>query len=219
LRGIYTGGYRLLSPKVENRFHEQVRHVPFSGPFDQRRWVVLKNVRSGIAAAALALVAALCVQGAATAADAPKSDAKVDYTKVSPADLVSKTPKGQIKNPYTDSQADIVADGEKKFLSYSCNGCHGGGGGGGMCPPLINDVWVYEGDDDTLFRLVTLGSEELQKAGYSRHGSENVVGPMPPFGTLIKSSDDLFRILTFIRSKYSPNADPKYKFGTPEDQK
>jgi len=179
---------------------------------------VLKKVLSGSAVAALALAAAICVHEA-TAADAPKSDAKVDYTKITPPDLVKQTPKGQIKNPYTDSQADIVADGEKKFLSYSCNGCHGGGGGGGMCPPLINDVWVYDGDDDTLFRLVTLGSDELQKAGYSRHGSENVVGPMPPFGTLIKSSDDLFRILTFVRSKYSPNADQAYKYGTPADQK
>jgi mono/diheme cytochrome c family protein len=180
---------------------------------------VLKNVLSGSAVAALVLAAAIGVHATATAADAPKSDAKVDYTKIAPPDLVKQTPKGQIKNPYTDSQADIVADGEKKFLSYSCNGCHGGGGGGGMCPPLTNDVWVYDGDDDTLFRLVTLGSDELQKAGYSRHGSENVVGPMPPFGTLIKSSDDLFRILTFVRSKYSSNADQSYKFGTPANQK
>jgi mono/diheme cytochrome c family protein len=188
---------------------------------------VLKNVLSGSAVAAFALAAALCVHDAATAADAPKADAaksgsaksgaKVDYTTISPPDLVKQTPKGQIKNPYNDTQADIVADGEKKFLSYSCNGCHGGGGGGGMCPPLTNDVWVYDGDDDTLFRLVTLGSDELQKAGYSRHGSENVVGPMPPFGTLIKSSDDLWRILTFVRSKYSPNADQKYKYGTPPE--
>jgi len=185
---------------------------------------VLKNVLCGSAVAAFALAAALCVQGAASAADAPKAGAaktgaKVDYTTVTPPDLVKQTPKGQIKNPYNDTKADIVADGEKKFLSYSCNGCHGGGGGGGMCPPLTNDVWVYDGDDDTLFRLVTLGSVDLQKAGYSRHGSENVVGPMPPFGPLIKSSDDLFRILTFVRSKYSSSADPHYKFGTPEDQK
>ncbi|HEY6985969.1 MAG TPA: c-type cytochrome [Rhodanobacteraceae bacterium] len=185
---------------------------------------MLKNVLCGSALVAFALAAALCVHESATAADppkagAPKTGAKVDYTTIAPPDLVKQTPKGQIKNPYKDSQADIVADGEKKFLSYSCNGCHGGGGGGGMCPPLTNDVWVYDGDDDTLFRLVTLGSDELQKAGYSRKGSENVVGPMPPFGTLIKSSDDLFRILTFVRSKYSPNADQAYKYGTPENQK
>jgi hypothetical protein len=40
---------------------------------------------------------------------------------------------------------------------------------------------------------------------------------MPPFGTLIKSSDDLWRILTFVRSKYSSNADQKYKYGTPPE--
>jgi len=180
---------------------------------------VFKKVLSGTAlTTALALAAAIFMHDGATAADAPKADAaKVDYTKVAPPDLVKQTPKGQLKNPYNDSQADIVAQGEKIFLGYSCNGCHGGGGGGGMCPPLTNDVWVYEGDDDTLFRLVTLGSVELQKAGYSRHGSENVVGPMPPFGTLIKSSDELWKILTFVRSKYSSNADQKYKYGTPPE--
>ncbi|HEX3846305.1 MAG TPA: cytochrome c [Steroidobacteraceae bacterium] len=141
--------------------------------------------------------------------------AAVDYKNISPPDLVSKTPKGKLSNPYKDTQADVVAEGQKIFFSYSCNGCHGGGGGGGMCPPLINDVWVYGGDDDTLFRLVTLGSDELQKQGYARQGRENVVGPMPPFGPLIKTADDLWKILAFVRSKY--DGDPAYKFGTPPD--
>jgi mono/diheme cytochrome c family protein len=151
----------------------------------------------------------------AIAADQP---ATVDYTAIKPADLVAKTPKGQLKNPYKDTQADIVAQGEHLFLSYGCNGCHGGGGGGGMCPPLTNDTWVYGGDDDTIFRLVALGSDELQKAGYTRKGRENVVGPMPPFGAIVKSSDDLWKIFAFVRSKYSANADPLYKFGAPPDQ-
>lgn len=150
---------------------------------------------------------------AAFAADA----AKPDFSGKLP-DIVAATPKGQLKNPYQDTQADIVAQGEHLFLSYSCNGCHGGGGGGGMCPPLTNDTWVYGGDDDTLFRLVTLGSDELQKAGYTRKGHENVVGPMPPFGTIVKSGDELWKIIAFVRSKYSPNADPKYKFGTPPEE-
>jgi mono/diheme cytochrome c family protein len=85
-----------------------------------------------------------------------------------------------------------------------------------MCPPLTNDTWVYGGDDDTLFRLVTLGTDELQKQGYMREGRENVVGPMPPFGAIIKNADDLWKILAFVRSKYS--GDPAYKFGTPPDQ-
>jgi mono/diheme cytochrome c family protein len=136
----------------------------------------------------------------------------VDYTQISPAELVKNTPKGKLVNPYNDSQESIVAQGGKDFQRYSCAGCHGGGGGGGMGPPLTNDTWIYGGDDDTLFRLVTLGSDELQKQGYTRKGRENVVGSMMPFGTIIKSSDDLWKILTFVRSKYS--GDPAHKLGT-----
>ena len=139
----------------------------------------------------------------------------VDYATTLPADLVKSTPKGKLVNPYKDTQAAIVTQGEALFQQYSCSGCHGGGGGGGMCPPLTNDTWVYGGDDDTLFRLVTLGSDELQKAGYSRKGTENVVAPMPPMGGVVKSADDLWKVLTFVRSKY--HGDPAYKFGAPPE--
>src|SRR6202161_1116722 len=163
-----------------------------------------------LAVAFLAIFAAL----ARVRADDPAAGS-TDYSKVAPVDLVKQTPKGQIKDPYKDTQADIVAQGETLFRSYSCSGCHGGSGGGGLCPPLTNDTWVYGGDDDTLFRLVTLGSDELQKNGYSRTGRENVVGPMPPFGSIIKSSDDLFKIIAFIRAHY--DGDPSYKYGAPKN--
>jgi len=163
--------------------------------------------------ALLAAVMAVGTLGRASANDVPTTP--IDYTTTLPADLVKSTPKGKLVNPYKDNQADITAQGEKLFQKYSCSGCHGGGGGGGMCPPLTNDTWVYGGDDDTLFRLVTLGSDELQKAGYVRKGSENVVGPMPPMGGVVKSADDLWKLLTFIRSKY--NGDPAYKFGAPPE--
>jgi len=117
-----------------------------------------------------------------------------------PLDLVASTPKGQLKNPYNDNIAIVAEEGHHRYLSAGCNGCHGGGGGGGMCPPLTNDVWVYGAGDDTLFRLVTLGSDALQKQGYTRVKHEVVVGPMPPFGAIIKTSDDLWRIIAFIRS-------------------
>jgi mono/diheme cytochrome c family protein len=164
--------------------------------------------------AAAAMIATLGrVWADAPAASASPAAGSSDYTKIPVVDLVKQTPKGKIKNPYQDTQADIVAQGESLFRSYSCSGCHGGTGGGGMCPPVTNDTWVYGGDDDTLFRLVTLGSDELQKAGYSRIGRENVVGPMPPFGAIVKNSDDLFKILAFIRAHY--DGDPSYKFGAP----
>src|SRR5262245_19312422 len=81
-----------------------------------------------------------------------------------------------------------------------CNGGHGGTGGGGMGPPLTNQSWVYGSDDDTLFRLIALGTDQLQKQGYSRKGSENVVGPMPPMGTVLKAPDDIWKVIAWIRS-------------------
>jgi hypothetical protein len=117
-----------------------------------------------------------------------------------PLDLIKATPKGGLHNPYNGDIAAIAEAGHKKYLSLSCNGCHGGGGGGGMCPPLTNDTFVYGPDDDTLFRLVALGSDELKKQGYVRKGQETVVGPMPPFGTIIKTSDDLWKVLAWMRS-------------------
>jgi mono/diheme cytochrome c family protein len=160
---------------------------------------------------ACAVASAFTMFGRGWAAD--EAAPAADYTKISPVDLVKNTPKGKLKNPYSDTQADIVAQGTALFRNYGCSGCHGGNGGGGMCPPLTNDIWVYGGDDDTVLRLVTLGSDELQKQGYTRIGRENVVGPMPPFGAIIKNADDLWKIFAFMRSKYS--GDPAYKFGAP----
>jgi mono/diheme cytochrome c family protein len=160
-----------------------------------------------------ASVACLAAIGALSIVWAGGDEATADYAKISPMDLVTNTPKGKLANPYKDTQADIVTQGGKLLLSYSCSGCHGGGGGGGLCPPLTNDTWVYGGDDDTLFRLVVLGSDELQKQGYTRIGRENVVGPMPSFGSIIKNADDLWKILAFVRSRYQ--GDPAYKFGAP----
>jgi mono/diheme cytochrome c family protein len=130
---------------------------------------------------------------APAAAGAPASGTKT------PPELVAATPKGQLKSPYPDF-AKAAEEGHQKFMAAGCNGCHGGTGGGGMGPPLTNPVWVYGKDDDTLFRLVTLGSDGLQKQGYSRKGSENVVGPMPAMGTVVKTDDDLWKIIAWIRS-------------------
>jgi mono/diheme cytochrome c family protein len=116
----------------------------------------------------------------------------------SPTETAKTAEKGTLKNPYSDYES-VAPEGRKIWLSAGCNGCHGMGGGG-MGPPLTNQVWVYGKDDDTLFRLIALGSDALQKQGYSRKGSENVVGPMPAMGTVVKSTDDLWKIIAWIRS-------------------
>lgn len=108
-----------------------------------------------------------------------------------------------VKNPYTGDTA-AIRSGHQLFLETGCNGCHGGGGGGGICPPLVNDVWVYGSDDATLFNLIQLGTVKLQALGFVRIGHENVVGQMPPFGGLL-DRDQTLRIIAFIRSVYKGN--------------
>src|SRR4029079_18301772 len=64
-------------------------------------------------------------------------------------------------------------------------------------PASLSGVrYVPEGD----IGLIALGSDGLTKAGYARVKHEVVTGPMPPFGSVIKTSDDLWRIIAFIRS-------------------
>jgi mono/diheme cytochrome c family protein len=159
------------------------------------------------------LLFAVVTLGAPWAGSLP---APVDDSNISAVDLVNRTPKGNLHNPYKDSQASIVAQGATLFRSYPCSGCHGGNAGGGMCPPLTTSDWIYGGDDDSLFRLVTLGSIELQKRGYTRQGLINAAGPTPPMGPIIKDSDDLWKMLAFIRSRY--DSDPAYKYGAPPPQ-
>jgi mono/diheme cytochrome c family protein len=156
-----------------------------------------------------AVCALLAVLGTVSAASPPP---KPDTGALPPVELAANTPKGALANPYNDTQSNIVAEGEALFRSYSCSACHGAQGAGGLCPAVTNDIWVYGGDDDTLFRLIALGSGELQKEGYVRAGRENIVAAMPPFGGAIKSADDLWKMLTFIRARYAGT--PDQKFGT-----
>jgi mono/diheme cytochrome c family protein len=115
-----------------------------------------------------------------------------------PLALVASTPIGKLKNTYPDSSG-AAEEGHKLYMSLDCSSCHGGGGGGGMAAPLTNPIWIYGNDDDTLFRLIALGTVEFQKQGYRRKGSEFVVGPMPPFGETIETDDDLWKIIAWIR--------------------
>jgi mono/diheme cytochrome c family protein len=138
------------------------------------------------------------------AAGAAPEPLPIDELKkpMKPLERAASAPKGTLKNPYTDNP-EAIAEGKKLYFGKSCNGCHGGGGGGGMCPPLTNTVWVYGDTDDTLFRLISLGSQDLQKQGYVRKGSEGVVGPMPPFGELIDTDQDVWKIIAWIRTVFA----------------
>ena len=118
---------------------------------------------------------------------------------LTPLQRVAITPKGELKSPYSDF-GSVADEGHRIYMSLDCSSCHGGGGGGGMAAPLTNPIWIYGKDDDTLFRLIALGTIEFQKQGYSRKGSEFVVGPMPPFGETVKTDNDLWKVLAWIKS-------------------
>jgi mono/diheme cytochrome c family protein len=154
-------------------------------------------------------------QAAATPSSAPAQAAPAAGGTMTPVQRADSAPKGTLKDPYQDTDAAVVKAGGQLYMNYACSGCHGGSGGGGMCPPLTDGVWIYGGDDDTLFRLVAYGSQDLQSKGYSRKGMENIVAPMPAMGQVVKTDDDLWRILAFVRSNY--HGPPECKFGCKGD--
>jgi mono/diheme cytochrome c family protein len=123
----------------------------------------------------------------------------VGETKMTTLERVKATEKGQLKSPLTVTP-EIIAEGKTLYQAKTCGACHGGNGGGIHCPSLINDAWIYGGDDDTLFRLVALGSEEMASAGYTRGEEEKHAGPMPPFGEAISDEQELWKIIAYIRS-------------------
>jgi mono/diheme cytochrome c family protein len=124
---------------------------------------------------------------------------------MTPFERAVRTPKGQLKSPYPDF-ANVAQEGYRRYMAAGCNGCHGGQGGGGMASPLTNPVWIYGDDDDTLLRVIALGTGSLSpddafgKLGYRRKGSEAVVGPMPDFGEIVETDADLWKIIAWMRS-------------------
>jgi cytochrome c(L) len=104
-----------------------------------------------------------------------------------PAAVAAQNPAAKKLNPYT-GDPNVVLQGRKLFLKYGCSGCHGVGGGGGMGPPLIDDVWHYGSDDETLFKIVTGQIEESK---------------MPKNFREVLTDDEVWRILAYVRSQYA----------------
>ena len=128
-----------------------------------------------------------------------------------PLELVKKVPPGGLHNPYDWKELAKDPDLVKQFRLPGCNECHGGTGGGGFCPALSQGVWFWGNTDDILFRLATEGSAELKKQGFVRYQYGTVHAPMPPMGMTIKTADQLWHIISFIRSIQPAGANPPEK--------
>lgn len=154
----------------------------------------------------LAISVTLTAGAAGAAAETESSESASAEGGQSPMETAEKAEKGSLTNPYDPSDSDVAAEGKAIYMAAGCNGCHGGTGGGGMAPPLTNPIWIYGDDDDTLFRVIALGSDKLMEQGYKRKGSEAVVGPMPAQGTIVKSDDDMWKMITWIHAINAPEA-------------
>jgi hypothetical protein len=131
-----------------------------------------------------------------------------------PLELVQQVPPGGLHNPYdwkklkAESPEDYLV---KQFRLPGCNECHGGGGGGGFCPALSQGVWFWGNTDDVLFRLIVMGSKALEAQGFERIQWGTVKAPMPEMGHVIKTSDHVWKIVSFIRSINPEGTNPPEK--------
>ena len=56
-------------------------------------------------------------------------------------------------NPFA-GDPEAVKEGRRLYQFYGCPGCHGLMGGGGMGKPILDDEWIFGGDDETLYKLI-----------------------------------------------------------------
>jgi cytochrome c oxidase cbb3-type subunit III len=65
---------------------------------------------------------------------------------------------GPIHNPYEESPM-AVAEGQRLYQFFNCNGCHANGGGG-IGPPLMDDTWIYGSRPEQVFASIVQGRPE-----------------------------------------------------------
>jgi mono/diheme cytochrome c family protein len=67
-------------------------------------------------------------------------------------------------NPFAGN-GQAIEEGRTLYVQNGCSGCHGAMGGGGMGVPLIDDVWRFGSDDETLYRLIKgeIGEQTMPK--------------------------------------------------------
>ncbi|RPH55959.1 MAG: hypothetical protein EHM89_16255 [Acidobacteria bacterium] len=89
-------------------------------------------------------------------------------------------------NPFSGN-AEKIAEGRKLYFQVGCQGCHGGGGGGGMAASVIDEIWKFGSDDETLFKLI--------KGQIPSQTMPIVYNALP--------DEDVWKMLAFIRSVYA----------------
>ena len=89
-------------------------------------------------------------------------------------------------NPF-NGNAEATQQGRTLWLQYGCSGCHGVMGGGGMGAPVIDDVWKFGSDDETLMKLI--------KGQIPAQTMPKIYGAMP--------DEEAWKIIAYVRSVYA----------------
>jgi mono/diheme cytochrome c family protein len=88
-------------------------------------------------------------------------------------------------NPFARN-SPAIEEGKSLYVQNGCSACHGVMGGGGMGVPLIDDVWRFGSDDETLYKLIK-GQIDGQT--------------MPRIWTVLED-EQVWKILAYIRVLY-----------------
>jgi cytochrome c oxidase cbb3-type subunit III len=103
----------------------------------------------GRVAAVRALVAMLCLLALAACRreqrqlrqSAPASSRPGGLVRLSELQPGQPWPEVTVRN-VSEERAFDVAEGQRLYRAFNCNGCHANGGGG-IGPPLMDDYWIY----------------------------------------------------------------------------
>jgi cytochrome c oxidase cbb3-type subunit 3 len=128
-----------------------------------------------------------------------------DFEPPKPGAQVQTPAKPEAMIAYYERNAYAIATGKRLFTWYNCSGCHANGGGGSG-PALIDDVWIYGGDAQSIYDTIA-------------HGRPN---GMPAFGARIPQ-DQIWQLAAYVRSMSAlapldaaPNRDDAFLTRPPE---
>jgi cytochrome c oxidase cbb3-type subunit III len=119
------------------------------------------------------------------------SPGRLDRPIAMQGDLQPGTPARAVRmeNPF-EGDAAALAEGRRLYLWYNCAGCHFNGGGG-IGPPLMDDEWIYGGENENIYDSIYRGRPN----------------GMPAFGGRVPEVQ-MWKITAYVRSM-NPDRKPE----------
>jgi len=129
-----------------------------------------------VALALMALALGACEREARPTSEHPARVARPDATS-----MQTHGPRDD-QAAFYESNAYAIAQGQRFFRWFNCNGCHANGGGG-MGPALMDSEWRYGGRIEEIYQTIEQGRPN----------------GMPAFGDRI-AEEQIWQISAYVRS-------------------